>query len=245
MKILFAFFLLIPFASLAQDAREILKKMEDNMRGNSTYAEMDIQIIRPRFTRELSVKSWSRGEEYSMVLVTAPARDKGTVYLKRQKEIWNYVPSVDRMIKMPPSMMSQSWMGTDFTNDDLVREGSILDDYTHRVLRTEPYEGHECFIIEMVPKPQSAVVWGKVLVWVTGQEYINLRTENYDERGKLVNVMQMSEIKTISNRKVPMRYELIPQDKQGHKTVMAYRELNINTPIEESFFSIQNIKRIR
>jgi outer membrane lipoprotein-sorting protein len=215
------------------------------MRGNSAYAEMEIQTIRPRFTREMSVKSWSKGEDYSMILITAPARDRGTVFLKRQKEIWNYIPSVDRLIKMPPSMMAQSWMGTDFSNDDLVRESSIIDDYIHEILRTETYGGYNCYVIEMTPKPQSAVVWGKVLVWVAKEDFINLRTENYDEKGRLVNVIQMSEIKTINNRKIPMRFELIPKDKQGHKTVMVYKELQIDIPIEESFFSIQNIKRVR
>jgi outer membrane lipoprotein-sorting protein len=237
--------LLFPIFSHAQDARQILKQMEDNMRGNSAYAEMDIQTVRPRFTREMSVKSWSKGEAYSMILITAPARDRGTVFLKRQKEIWNYVPSVDRMIKMPPSMMAQSWMGTDFSNDDLVRESSTLDDYTHKILRTETYEGHECYVIEMIPKPQSAVVWGKVLLWVSKNDFINLRTENFDEKNRLMNVVQMSDIKTINNRKIPMRIELIPQDKQGHKTVMVYRDLKIDIPIEDSFFSIQNIKRVR
>lgn len=245
MKKLFILLFFIPHGVFSQDARQVLQKMEDNMHGNSAYMEMDIMIQRPRFTREMSVKSWSKGEDYSMILITAPARDKGTVFLKRNKEIWNFVPSVDRMIKMPPSMMSQSWMGTDFTNDDLVRESSTLDDYTHKILRTEEYGGYECHVVEMVPKPQSAVVWGKVLVWVSKEDYINLRVENYDEKGKLVNIMEMSEVKSIGKRKVPTRFELVPKDKQGHKTVMVYRELKIDIPIEESFFSIQNIKRVR
>jgi outer membrane lipoprotein-sorting protein len=244
-KKLLMFLFLFPLTLLTQEARQILKKMEDNMRGNSAYAEMDISIVRPRFTREMSVKSWTKGEDYSMILITAPARDRGTIFLKRQKEIWNYVPAVDRLIKLPPSMMSQSWMGTDFSNDDLVRESSILDDYTHQILRTEKYNNYECYVIEMMPKPESAVVWGKVLVWITKEDYINLRTENYDERNKLINVMQMSEITPVGNRKVPFRLELIPQDKQGQKTVMVYTDLKIDLPVEDDFFSIQNIKKIR
>jgi outer membrane lipoprotein-sorting protein len=245
MKQTLILFFFLPLIILAQDVQTILKNMEDNMRGASAYVEMDIQIVRPRFTREISVKSWSKGVDYSMILVTAPARDQGTVYLKRQREIWNYVPAVDRLIKLPPSMMAQSWMGTDFTNDDLVRESSIIDDYTHKILRTEQYGGYECHVIEMIPKPESAVVWGKVLVWVTKDDYINLRTENYDEREKLMNVIEMSEIIDVGQRRIPTRYELIPKDKQGHKTVMIYRELQIDIPIREDFFSIQNIKQIR
>src|SRR5690606_10484934 len=100
-----------------------------------------------------------------------PVRDKGTAFLKRKKEIWNYVPSVDRMIKLPPSMMSQSWMGSDFSNDDLVRESSTINDYTHQILRSETVEGLDCWVISMIPKPNSSIVYSKVIVWVSKKAY--------------------------------------------------------------------------
>ncbi|MEX1122551.1 MAG: outer membrane lipoprotein-sorting protein, partial [Balneolales bacterium] len=110
----------------AQEAEEIIDRMQDVMRGESSYAEMTMTIERPRYTREVSMRAWAMGEDYSLILVTAPARDQGAVFLNRESEIWNYVPNIDRTIKMPPSMMSQSWMGSDFTNDDLVRESSLI-----------------------------------------------------------------------------------------------------------------------
>src|SRR5581483_8682765 len=111
----------ISFATQAQDAKEIVTKAENNIRGHTSQLEMTIQIIRPTWTRSMSLKSWSKGEDYSISVVTAPAKDAGTVFLKRVKEIWNWVPSIERAVKLPPSMMAQSWMGTDFTNDDLVK----------------------------------------------------------------------------------------------------------------------------
>jgi outer membrane lipoprotein-sorting protein len=106
------------------------------------------------------MRAWALGEEYSLILVTAPARDRGTTYLKRGNEIWNYVPNIDRTIKMPPSMMSQSWMGSDFTNDDLVRESSTVEDYDHRILSEETYRGRDAWVLELIPKPEAAVVGG-------------------------------------------------------------------------------------
>jgi outer membrane lipoprotein-sorting protein len=128
----------IPLLGLRQtnapNVREIIQKMESQMRGETAQMEVTMTITRPRYTREMSMKSWALGDDYSLILITAPARDRGTAFLKRKKEIWNYLPSVDRMIKLPPSMMSQSWMGSDFSNDDLVRESSTIDDFSHRKL---------------------------------------------------------------------------------------------------------------
>jgi outer membrane lipoprotein-sorting protein len=129
---LFLIFQLALITSIfAQDAIEIVKKADEKMRGKTSQAEMTIKTTRPTWTREMTVKTWIKGNDYAMILIQAPARDKGTVFLKRKKEVWNWLPTVERSIKLPPSMMSQSWMGTDFTNDDLVKESSIVEDYTH------------------------------------------------------------------------------------------------------------------
>ena len=124
-------------AALAQTptATEILQKADEKTRGSeSAYSEMTITTVRPKWTREMAMKSWAKGNDYSLILITSPARDKGTAFLKRKKEVWNWVPNIERSIKMPPSMMMQSWMGTDFTNDDLVRESSTVDDYDSEVV---------------------------------------------------------------------------------------------------------------
>lgn len=229
----------------AQDATEIVQRMDEKMRGETLSAEVTMTIVRPDWSREVSLKSWSRGTEYTMILITAPARDRGTAFLKRGNEIWNWVPSVGRTIKMPPSMMMQSWMGSDFTNDDLVRESSVVTDYNHKLTGEETIQGYECYKIEMTPKPNAPVVWTRVDVWISKQEYIELKAEFYDEFGDLVNVMNGMDVKEFDGRQIPSRMEMIPMDKEGHKTVLEYRSMEFNEGIPESFFSVQNMRRIQ
>lgn len=229
----------------AQNATEIVQRMDEKMRGESLAAEVTMTIVRPDWSREVSMKSWSRGTEYTMILITAPARDRGTAFLKRGNEIWNWVPSVGRTIKMPPSMMMQSWMGSDFTNDDLVRESSAVTDYDHELVGEETIQGYECYKIEMTPKPDAPVVWTRVDVWISKEEYIELKAEFYDEFGELINVMNGIYIKEFDGRQIPSRMEMIPMDKEGHKTVLEYRSMEFNEGIPERFFSVQNMRRIQ
>jgi outer membrane lipoprotein-sorting protein len=231
----------------AQDltAREIIKRSDEKMRGESSRGEMKMTIIRPTWTREMSMKMWSLGDDYSLILVTAPARDKGTAFLKRDKEIWNWQPTIDRVIKLPPSMMMQSWLGSDFTNDDLIRESSILEDYEHRLLGSEVIDGRDCYQIEMIPKEEAAVVWGKVIVWIDKVEFIQLKTEFYDEDDYLVNTMLGKEIKDLGGKQLASVLEVIPADEEGHMTRIEYVSLEFDIAIEESFFSVQNMKRVK
>lgn len=230
---------------LAQNASEIVKKMDEKMRGESLEAEVTMTIVRPDWSREVSMKSWSRGSEYSMILITAPARDRGTAFLKRGNEIWNWIPNVGRTIKMPPSMMMQSWMGSDFTNDDLVRESSAVTDYEHELVGEETIQGYECYKIEMTPKPDAPVVWTRVDVWISKEEYIELRAEFYDEFGELINVMNGMDVMDFDGRQIPSRMEMIPMDKEGHMTVLEYRSMQFNENIPERFFSVQNMRRVQ
>lgn len=229
-----------------QNAADIIEGMEERMRGDSNYAEMTMTIERPRFTRDVSMRSWAIGNDFSLIVITAPARDQGTAFLKRHNEIWNYVPNIDRTIKMPPSMMSQSWMGSDFTNDDLVRESSTVDDYEHRIIETNAeIEGRSAWVIELIPKPETPIVWGKVLIWVDKQEFIQLRVENYDQRNELANHMEFSDIREFDNRLIASKMTLIPADKPDQRTIMNYNDLQFEIDIEESFFTQQNMRRIR
>ncbi len=228
-----------------ENAAQIIRKMEERMRGHSSYSELTMTTVRPRYTREISMKSWSKGDDYSLILVTAPARDKGTAYLKRGNEIWNYVPNIDRLIKMPPSMMSQSWMGSDFSNDDLVRESSTIDDYSHRVLRKETIQGRRAWVLELIPKPESSIVYGKVLMWICKDSYVQLKIENYDESDVLVSTILFKEIKNMGGRTIPTVLEMIPADRRNQKTIIRYENARFNISIDEDFFSIQNLKNVR
>jgi outer membrane lipoprotein-sorting protein len=226
-------------------ARQIIEKMEDQMRGESAYLEMTMTTVRPRYTRDVGLKIWEKGGQYSLILITAPARDKGTAYLKRGKEIWSYVPRIDRMIKMPPSMMSQSWMGSDFSNDDLVRESSSISDYKHRIVREEKYQGRDAWVLELIPKPESSIVFGKVLIWVDKEHFIQLKIENYDEDGSLASSILFSDIRNIGGRMLPGTLEMIPADKKNQRTIMKYENARFNLQIQDSFFSVQNLKNVK
>ncbi len=229
----------------AQTAKEVVEMMDKKWRGDYVTQEMTMTIIRPAWQRTISMKSWGRGTDYSMVFITAPAKERGQVFMKRQKEMWNWVPSIDRMIKLPPSMMTQSWMGSDFTNDDLIRESSVIRDYEHSFAGEEEILGRLCHKIRLIPKPDAAVVWGKIFLWITKDEYLQLKIEFFDEDEELVNVQLLSDIREMGGRTIPCRLEMIPAGEEGKKTVIEILSADYKTDIPESFFSQQNMKRIR
>ena len=229
----------------AQDPREIIRKAEDNMRGDASYTELTMTTVRPRFTREVSMKSWSLGDDYALIYITGPARDKGTSFLKRDREIWNYVPNIDRTVKMPPSMMAQSWMGSDFSNDDLVRGSSTIDDYTHAFLRYETVDGHECYVLELIPKPDAPIVFDKVIYWVSKQYYLPVKIENYDEYGDLASTINFKEIKQMGGRMIPAVMEMVPANRSGHKTILTTLKADYNIKLDQGFFTLQNLTNLR
>ena len=228
-----------------QDAKEIIRKADEKNRGLSSQGTMTMTVIRPDWTRTITMKTWSKSREYSIVLVTAPARDKGEVFLKLKTEMWNWVPSIDKTIKIPPSMMLQSWMGSDFTNDDLVKQSSIVVDYTHKLLGKEKIRETECYKIELTPLPDAAVVWGRVIMWITVNGYDQWMAEYYDEENKLVNVSNNYDVRRLGDREIPTRLEIAPQNKKGQKTIIHIDEMKFNAAIDEGFFSQQNMKKVR
>ena len=229
----------------AQDAREIVRKADEKARGKSSVAQMTITTVRPKWTRSMRLKVWSKGTEYALLLIQAPAKDKGVAYLKRKKEVWNWLPTLERTIKLPPSMMSESWMGTDFTNDDLVKEASAVDDYTHTLAGSELIDGRDCYKIQMTPKPEAAIIWGKVLVWIDKKDDLQLRAEFYDEDGSLVNSMTSSEVKMIGGRLLPTKLDMVPADKKGHQTTITYETVEFDKPISDQFFTIDNLTKVK
>lgn len=249
-EVLFAMLVLLAFGTYSfqqadPTALEVIKKSDEKLRGNSSLAEMKMTIVRPTWKREMVMKSWSLGDEKALILVTSPARDKGTAFLKREKEMWNWQPNIDRVIKMPPSMMSQSWMGSDFNNDDLVKQSSIVVDYTHKHIGTEIIEDRECWKIELIPKENAAVVWGKIYSWISKDEYLQLKTEFYDEDDYLINTMHGKNIKNLGGKILPSIMEVIPEEEEGNMTIIEYVSLEFDIKIDDSFFSVQNMQRVR
>ena len=238
-------FSLVSFFISAQDPVQIIQKALDQQNGRTNQGETEMTIVRPRYTRTMTMKSWSYGNEMFMILITGPARDKGQVFLKRNNDMWNWIPNISRMIKIPPSMMGQNWMGSDFTNDDLVKMNSLVVDYSHKLLGEDTIENMDCYIIELRPKPDAAVVWGKIKLWVSKEEYLQLKGEYYDEDGVMVNTMEASEIKPFGDRRLPAKMVMTPVNKDGQQTILYNKSILFDVDISPNFFSQQNMKRVK
>jgi outer membrane lipoprotein-sorting protein len=159
--------------------------------------------------------------------------------------MWNFMPSINRMIKIPPSMMSQSWMGSDFTNNDLVKMNSLVEDYTHKILGEENVGGYVCYKIELIPKEDAAVVWGKIVMWIAKNEFYEMKAEFYDEDMKLVNTQTAGDIRQFGDRRLPARMEMVPADKPGNKTILLMENMLFNIDLPDSFFSQQNMQKVK
>ena len=246
-KLLLTIVVTVLFASVSwgQTAREIIDKADKKMQGNSSKSEMIMRIVRPDWTREIGIKGWALGKEYSLMLMTSPARDKGSAFLKRESEIWNWQPSIDRVIKLPPSMMMQSWMGSDFKNDDLVKESSIVRDYAHTLEGDTTINGRDAWKIVLIPNEDAAVVWGRIEAYISKEEYLQLLFRYYDEDDFLVNTMILSDIKEMGGRVLPTHLEVIPAENPDQKTEIIYKSMEFEINIKSNFFSIQNMKRVR
>jgi outer membrane lipoprotein-sorting protein len=226
-------------------AREIITKADEKSRGFSSQGEMTMTVVRPGWSRSVSMKTWSKASDYALILITAPPKEKGQVFLKRKTEMWNWIPSIDKIVKIPPSMMLQSWMGSDFTNDDLVKQSSMVIDYTHKLLGKEKIRNVDCYKIELIPLPSAAVVWGKIISWITVEGFDQWRTESYDEDMNLANVENAFDVKKMGDRSIPSRIEIEPVGKKGQKTILEMKNMIFNQPVNDNFFSQQNMKKIR
>tara|TARA_B100001146_G_scaffold767_1_gene691 strand:- start:11693 stop:12436 length:744 start_codon:yes stop_codon:yes gene_type:complete len=245
-KLLLIFLFFLTFNICAQDANQILKNSEQKIQGiKSSYQEMMIKIVRPKWSKEMTMKGWSIGEDYFTSVVLSPAKEKGTVFLKRENEVWNYIPSIERTIKLPPSMMMQNWMGTDFTNDDLVQRSSITDDYTNTIIGNEIIDGLDCWIIELIPNEDAAVVWGKLMMWIDKRDYMQLKTQFFDEYDEMASIMTGKAIKSFDGKKLPAIIEFVPLDKEGNKTIVERLVWKFDIDINERFFLPSYMKNLR
>ena len=245
-KLLVVFQFFLSYLTFSQDANNILKQSEEKIRGvKSSYTEMIITVVRPKWKKEMTMKGWSVGEDYFTSVVLSPSKEKGTVFLKRENEVWNYVPSIERTIKLPPSMMMQNWMGTDFTNDDLVQRSSITDDYTNTIIGEETIDDLDCWIIQLIPKEDAPVVWGKLIMWIDKKDYMQLKTQFFDEYDDMVNVMNSKIIKNFGGKKLPSVIEFVPLEKEGNKTIVERLIWKFDIDINERFFMPNYMKNLR
>lgn len=240
--LLVCFVSLFAFAQCGITAGEIIKRSEDLMRGQTAYGEMEMIVKTARWQRTIKMTSWSEGTKRSFIKITAPVRDQGITFLKLDKEMWQYVPKVERTIKIPPSMMMQSWMGSDFTNDDLVKESSLVEDYTATIVS----ENAASYWLELLPRPEAAVTWGKLLYQVDKKSFLPERVEFYDEDGILINILVYSAVRQFNDRLFPTKWEMLPQEeeKEGHSTTIIVHKMIFNEPLPGDIFSLRALKKL-
>ena len=237
-------------AEKAPSAQEIAQRSENNLRSDRTVMKARMVVVSPRITqpREMEFTSWDDREgERSFVRMEAPSKDRGTGFLKLHPNLWIYIPRVERTMRIPPSMMLQSWMGSDFTNDDLVRDSSETDDYDHRLLGIETevdaHPGRQAYVIEYIPHEDAPVVWGRILAWIDVERGVVLRQEFYDEDGEKLRTMQFEDIRQVDDRWLPHVWRMTPENKEGHQTTIEIKDMDFDAEIQDDIFTKRNLRR--
>lgn len=240
--------LMLPVALLGAepttpDGQEILRRVDDMWRGESSAGLMTMKIKTAHWERTLKMKGYSKGKELSLMRIVYPKSEAGTGTLKVDDNIWNYLPKTRRVMKVPSSMMMGSWMGSHFTNDDLVKESRLEDDYDFELLQKTAENGTLLYEITLLPKQEAAVVWGKIVITVQADDLVPVLEEFYDEDGVLVRRMTFGNVTVLQDRTVPLTLKIVPVDKPEEYTEIIYEKLLFDIPIEDDFFSLQNLKR--
>ena len=232
-------------AQTPEETREIIDRVDRVMRGDSSHGVARMEVVTEHWEREITMELWSLGTDHSLVRVRSPAREAGTATLMADDDIWNYLPKVDRSIKIPASMMGGAWMGSHFTNDDLVKESRLVENYDIEATFSGEREGVTVWEFRLTPKPEAAVVWGHVEYQVRQDDDMPLWVRYYDEDGDLARTMSFSEFRDLGGRIVPAVMDMYPVDKPGERTTMRYEELEFDIDIDQSFFSLQTLKSRR
>jgi outer membrane lipoprotein-sorting protein len=223
------------------DVEEIIRQVDQLYRSKSSYSELEMEIITPHWQRTLAMKVWTQGTDKTFIRITAPKKDKGVATLRIENEMWNYLPKTNKVIKVPPSMMMSSWMGSDFTNDDLVKEFSLWEDYSYELIQVA--EGRDDLLyVNAIPREDLPVVWGSVVIAATKEGYIPVWQKYYDEEGKLMRVWNYSDVTEFSGRTIPATMDMVPVTKEGHKTIIRYLKLEFDKKLDQDVFSLRNLR---
>ncbi|HET7631624.1 MAG TPA: outer membrane lipoprotein-sorting protein [Gemmatimonadaceae bacterium] len=238
-------------AAQTPDPGDIVNRVDQLLRGNSSRGSVTMQVVTRQWSRALDLDIWSLGTDYALIRVTSPAREAGTATLKVKNDVWNYLPRVDRTIRIPPSLMAGAWMGSHFTNNDLVKESRLVDDYDITLDAnaaaapdsTPRASDAPAWTFRLTPKPDAAVVWGHIELRVRRSDFMPLWERFYDDAGQLARTITFSEFHVMGGRMVPARLTVTPADKPDEHTVLTYRSLEFNVGLTPAFFSLRNLKR--
>ncbi len=220
------------------DLRALIEQVERQYNGESSAATVAMTVVTGHWERHLTLASWSRGRDRFLIRILEPAKEKGVATLKVDDDVWNYLPKVDRVIRIPPSMMGGAWMGSHITNDDLVKANRIDEDYDFELLA----EDDRFWLIAAIPKPDAAVVWGRLRYRIIKSPLVPSRIEYFDEEDILIRRIDFADVQTVSGRVVPLRMTVIPVARPGEKTVMQYRDLEFDMALPDTFFSLRQLK---
>ncbi len=225
------------------DLDAAVKHFEDMYRSTSSISEVQLKITRPRSERTLEMKVWTKGEEKALIVIQSPAREKDTATLKVDNNLWNYLPRINRTIRIPPSLMMSSWMGSDFTNDDLVRESSFSKDYTYKLAgHSENPPGWQ---IDLIAKPDIVGLWNKFELIVSEDGRIPVQAKYYDRKDRLARTIYWSQVRDFDDHVVPSKMELVPEDEKDQKTEMIYSDIQFNVAVPDTMFSLSQLERKR
>ncbi len=217
---------------------DLLRATDDVARGEHSIATVSMHVKTARYERSMKMKAWSKGTEKTLIQILEPAKEKGMATLKVNDDIWNYMPKIDRTMKVPSGMMSGSWMGSHFSNDDLVRENRLSEEFDATMTSKPDGKSDGLYVIELIPKPEAPVVWGKVVSRVRA-DMIPVDVRYYDEKGALVRTMSFGEPRMMGGRMMPTSMTITPEDKPGESTRIEYDEMDFDTEVPESLFSKQ------
>lgn len=229
-------------------ARDLASRVDEIFRGKSSYLEATMIVTSPRLPepRRVSFRAWEDvAKKRSFIRILGPPKDKGMGFLKLHPNMWNYIPRVERTLRIPPSMMLQSWMGSDFTNDDLVRESSQIDDYDHTLLGVDPdASGKRAYVLEYIPHEGAPVVWGRIVSWVAIDNLAPLRQDFYDEGGERLRELRYGDIRDVQGRPYPHSWAMTPLDKEGHETAVEIREIRFDEEFEDRIFTKRHLTTV-
>lgn len=229
--------------SKAVDIKTILDNVDRLYRADHSFGKIEMRIETPNWKRTLEIDVWAKGLDKTFIRILAPQKDKGVATLRILNEMWNFFPKIDKTMKVPPSMMMGSWMGSDFTNDDLVKESTFLKDYDAKFSDSDESKKDSAhYYIELKPKAMTATVWDKIILIVNKANSTPLRQEYYDDKGEKVREIVFKEIRKFGNKNIPAIMELTPFNKKGHKTTIEYKELKFDS-VDESIFSQTNLQK--
>jgi len=238
MKAILLIPLFLSFNSYAIDLKSLLAKVDDLYRMEQSFAKMEMEVVTPHWERTMEMDAWSKGTKKTLLRILSPKKDAGVATLKLDNEMWNYFPKINKIVKVPSSMMMASWMGSDFTNDDLVREYRYSRDY-----KSSYVVGGDKYIITLIPNEDVVTVWGKIEVEMDIKTELPTTAYYFDEKDKKIRKMEFKERKVIDGRNIPMVMELIPLNKEGHKTVVRYKSLSFKIKVKDSIFSRKNLQK--